>query len=169
MPFSFLLVYISMNLGKRLFQGGMKNCMIKLDDFIRRFAMTCLFLTALLMTYQSITGVKTQTLLAFANLSMKAEHQLEEKIKSQIMHSYKKVKQFTGMNTFFFPSRVFAEGEPTLEDSIDWTKYPKQTVVATGYTAGFESTGKNKDHPEYGITFSGVKVKRDLFSTIAAD
>lgn len=42
-------------------------------------------------------------------------------------------------------------------------------VVATGYYAGKESTGKNPGHPEYGVTFSGVKVRRDAFSTIAAD
>ncbi|WP_273545609.1 3D domain-containing protein [Paenibacillus caui] len=45
------------------------------------------------------------------------------------------------------------------------------TVVATGYTAGFESTGKRLGHPQYGITYSGVKVRRDknTVSTIAAD
>lgn len=42
-------------------------------------------------------------------------------------------------------------------------------VVATGYTAGIESTGKRPGHPQYGITFSGVKVRRDIVSTIAAD
>ncbi|MBB3108376.1 3D (Asp-Asp-Asp) domain-containing protein [Paenibacillus phyllosphaerae] len=42
-------------------------------------------------------------------------------------------------------------------------------VVATGYTAGIESTGKRPGHPQYGITYSGVKVRRDLVSTIAAD
>ncbi len=44
-------------------------------------------------------------------------------------------------------------------------------VMATGYTAGFESTGKTSKHPEYGITYSGVKVRRDknTVSTIAAD
>lgn len=45
------------------------------------------------------------------------------------------------------------------------------TVMATGYTAGVESTGKRPNHPEYGITYSGVKVRRDknVVSTIAAD
>ncbi|WP_425355021.1 3D domain-containing protein [Paenibacillus shirakamiensis] len=45
------------------------------------------------------------------------------------------------------------------------------SVMATGYTAGYESTGKNKNHPSYGITYSGVKVRRDkqTVSTIAAD
>ena len=42
-------------------------------------------------------------------------------------------------------------------------------VIATGYTAGVESTGKGPNHPEYGITYSGVMVKRDLYSTVAAD
>lgn len=42
-------------------------------------------------------------------------------------------------------------------------------VVATGYTAGVESTGKHPGHPQYGITYSGVKVKRGKLSTIAAD
>ncbi|RAV22634.1 hypothetical protein DQG23_06430 [Paenibacillus contaminans] len=42
-------------------------------------------------------------------------------------------------------------------------------VVATGYSAGKESTGKTPGHPEYGITYSGVKVRKDKFSTIAAD
>ncbi|MNO29429.1 Cell wall-binding protein YocH precursor [compost metagenome] len=44
-------------------------------------------------------------------------------------------------------------------------------VMATGYTAGYESTGKRPNHPQYGITYSGVKVRRDknTVSTIAAD
>lgn len=48
---------------------------------------------------------------------------------------------------------------------------PTVKVVATGYTAGYESTGKKPNHPQYGITYSGVKVKRDknTVSTIAAD
>lgn len=48
-------------------------------------------------------------------------------------------------------------------------EYPKVEVVATGYSAGYESTGKTPDHPEYGITYSGIKVRRDHLSTIAAD
>jgi len=45
----------------------------------------------------------------------------------------------------------------------------RMLVTATGYTAGIESTGKRPGHPEYGITYSGVKVRRDHVSTIAAD
>ncbi|MDZ5713628.1 3D domain-containing protein [Jeotgalibacillus haloalkalitolerans] len=46
---------------------------------------------------------------------------------------------------------------------------PSKTVTATGYTAGIESTGKEPGDDLYGITFSGIEVKRDLYSTIAAD
>ncbi len=56
-----------------------------------------------------------------------------------------------------------------LEDTININELEKVNVIATGYTAGIESTGKTPSHPEYGITSSGVKVKRDLYSTIAAD
>ncbi len=56
---------------------------------------------------------------------------------------------------------------PTLHK--DLSKYKTVEVVATGYSAGVESTGKSPGHPEYGITYSGVKVKRSVLSTIAAD
>lgn len=57
----------------------------------------------------------------------------------------------------------------SLDDVIDIAEYPAVKVIATGYTAGPESTGKSVGHPGYGITFSGLQVKRDLYSTIAAD
>jgi 3D (Asp-Asp-Asp) domain-containing protein len=119
--------------------GGVKILMNKTKNWIKRFALVCLFLMALLATFQSISGVNARTLINhFASgLSVSA----------------------TASNTT----------SPSLEDAFDWTKYPKHTVTATGYTAGIESTGKSKGHPEYGITYSGVKVKRDLFSTVAAD
>jgi 3D (Asp-Asp-Asp) domain-containing protein len=56
-----------------------------------------------------------------------------------------------------------------LEAEVNWSQFPVKKVVATGYTAGYESTGKHPEHPQYGITYSGVKVRRDLYSTIAAD
>lgn len=61
------------------------------------------------------------------------------------------------------------EDPRSIEEVVNLGKYSQETVVATGYTAGIESTGKSPDHPEYGITYSGVEVKRDLYSTIAAD
>lgn len=61
------------------------------------------------------------------------------------------------------------EATENLENTLDFSKYQKHQVIATGYTAGVESTGKNPNSPAYGVTYSGVKVKRDLYSTIAAD
>lgn len=57
----------------------------------------------------------------------------------------------------------------SIEQTLLEEQYPTKKVIATGYTAGIESTGKTEEHPEYGITFSGINVKRDLYSTIAAD
>jgi len=51
----------------------------------------------------------------------------------------------------------------------NFESFEKVRVLATGYTAGVESTGKDPTHPEYGITYSGVYVRRDIYSTIAAD
>lgn len=62
-----------------------------------------------------------------------------------------------------------AETEMKLDDYVMKQSHPVRKVVATGYTAGIESTGKTESHPSYGITFSGVPVTRDLYSTIAAD
>ncbi|WP_442865094.1 3D domain-containing protein [Alkalihalobacillus sp. CinArs1] len=76
------------------------------------------------------------------------------------------------LTNWFFPDQkvLTTEEKPqTLDNSQDWSQFPVHTVTATGYTAGVESTGKKPDHPAYGITYSGVKVTRDLYSTIAAD
>src|SRR5699024_12054611 len=55
----------------------------------------------------------------------------------------------------------------TIEEAIDFSDYPTSTVVATGYTAGHESTGKTEGQHDYGITYSGEEVKRDLYTTSA--
>jgi 3D (Asp-Asp-Asp) domain-containing protein len=64
---------------------------------------------------------------------------------------------------------VRKSSQPNSRDVM--AHFPKVEVVATGYYAGVESTGKDPSDPQYGITYSGVKVKRDPlgYSTIAAD
>lgn len=61
------------------------------------------------------------------------------------------------------------EVRETVVTSVMTKNLHHMQVVATGYTAGVESTGKKPGHPQYGITYSGVKVRRDFVSTIAAD
>lgn len=59
--------------------------------------------------------------------------------------------------------------ETEKKESEQLNDYHKVQVTATGYTAGIESTGKTINHPQYGMTYSGVQVRRDLYSTVAAD
>ncbi|MDF2669739.1 MAG: hypothetical protein K0R67_2045 [Paenibacillus sp.] len=56
---------------------------------------------------------------------------------------------------------------PVLHQDI--SQFDTVEVMATGYYAGVESTGKKPGHPQYGITYSGVKVRKGILSTIAAD
>ncbi|ENQ3080192.1 3D domain-containing protein [Bacillus cereus] len=113
-----------------------------------RMIMVCLFVAALCVTWQAMSGISL----------------------SEMIHMYKKnevkVVHAAEENKQAIPS---AEVIRALENAKDWSKYRQVEVTATGYTAGRESTGKTKGHPQYGITYSGVKVKRDIYSTIAAD
>ncbi|WP_062354665.1 3D domain-containing protein [Bacillus kwashiorkori] len=144
-----------------------------IKKLVKRTVMSILFLLAFLTTFQSITGVNAQIL-------FDVNHHIDDRdnvITNPLQHSLKTVGvAFKSLKEVFSPktkisSSTAIEGTPpTLEEAINWDKlYPTATVVATGYTAGYESTGKHPGHPSYGITFSGVKVKRDLYSTIAAD
>ncbi|AGT33286.1 hypothetical protein M493_15350 [Geobacillus genomosp. 3] len=116
---------------------------------MRRTAMTILFLLAFIATFQSVSGVEAKTVLRPFSSALWLEHEPNDGTNGRAKNS--------------------SRSAPRLEDQFDWSKYPSVEVVATGYTAGVESTGKTPDHPEYGITYSGVRVKRDLYSTIAAD
>ncbi|MFC0610858.1 3D domain-containing protein [Scopulibacillus daqui] len=109
--------------------------------------MTLLFICAILTSFHALTGLKASD---FIDSFLKTSH-----------------KPLNG-NT---PKKTQASEpkEMTLEKTLDLKKYPAQRVIATGYTAGIESTGKMPDDPGYGVTYSGVKVRRDLYSTIAAD
>jgi 3D (Asp-Asp-Asp) domain-containing protein len=59
--------------------------------------------------------------------------------------------------------------KPEMKPISNLSFYESVEVMATGYTAGIESTGKSSGHPQYGITYSGVKVRKGIVSTIAAD
>lgn len=141
---------------------------------IRRIVMTCLLTLALVTTYESIFGISAINISGLRLLG--SSPYFDEVETSPIADVSNKKFAFNKRTLSVLSPELTAmshelvESEPLrLEDEIDWSVYPSKTVTATGYTAGVESTGKNPDHPLYGITFSGVKVKRDLYSTIAAD
>jgi 3D (Asp-Asp-Asp) domain-containing protein len=152
--------------------GGVKILMNNLKSGTKRFAMTVLFCMALIVTFQSFSGVNVNTLFPFAKLKMEKELKDSEIFTHQLKSLgivFKNLKQLVHHEANQSVTKASAATETTLENAFDWSKYPSKTVLATGYTAGFESTGKYQGHPEYGITYSGVKVKRDLYSTVAAD
>jgi 3D (Asp-Asp-Asp) domain-containing protein len=141
----------------------------------RRVVMTTLFSLALLTSFETISGVSANQI---TNWWLEEEHSFTKKVEEK--HSLDaSIKKFTmrfrslpmfGGETQMLSSHEVVESKPlSLEEAIDWSQYPSKRVMATGYTAGVESTGKRPGHPQYGITFSGVTVKRDLYSTIAAD
>ena len=67
------------------------------------------------------------------------------------------------------PASLAGQTEEVTLSFLNREHFRALEVTATGYYAGPESTGKSPGHPEYGITYSGVKVRKGLFSTIAAD
>ncbi len=139
--------------------------------FIRRVMLMVLFLGALGATFQSISGVKAESLLANTNYGDEVDGKdsvIDHTVK-QIGLAFKFLNNIASDETLISSSEEVIGAPPKLEEAFDWGQYPKATVTATGYTAGVESTGKNPGHPEFGITYSGVKVTRDLFSTVAAD
>jgi 3D (Asp-Asp-Asp) domain-containing protein len=136
--------------------------------WIRRVMLMVLFFGALGATFQSISGVKAESLVTKANTDSGDDSVIDHTLKS-IGLAFKFLNNIASEETLISSSEEVIGAPPKLEEAFDWGQYPKATVTATGYTAGVESTGKNPGHPEFGITYSGVKVTRDLFSTVAAD
>lgn len=140
-------------------------------NFFRRVGMSILFLAALLTTFQTISGVEASSYY----LSNQKETTVNNEKETYVNHTFKQLGVvFKNLKEAFVTETLISSseevsGEPPLLEDRDWSQYPSKQVIATGYTAGFESTGKNPSHPQFGITYSGVKVKRDLYSTIAAD
>ncbi|TWN74637.1 Cell wall-binding protein YocH [Bacillus licheniformis] len=133
----------------------------KVMTMFRRFLMTVLFVLAFMTTFFAVSGVEAQDIYSWAK-----ERDLSLK---QLMLTFKSLPEEKAEKTSLSAAEQIKNKPKSLEDAFDWSKYPKQKVTATGYTAGAESTGKQPHHPDYGITYSGVKVKRDLYSTVAAD
>lgn len=143
---------------------------MKIKKIIRRASMLLLFLGAFYITVTSISNV------TLADMHVWGEQIVLEDTLDDSQHTSKnrqialedKTLNKTKENKRYISNDEIT-GPKTLEEAVNFKQYPSETVIATGYTSGIESTGKTEGHPEYGITYSGVKVKRDLYSTIAAD
>ncbi|WP_332695724.1 3D domain-containing protein [Halalkalibacter lacteus] len=147
--------------------------MVSLTTVSRRLFMSGLFVAAFFTTFQTFSGVSAAQLQQWMMDNFEKER--EEVVHTVRDNAFKgtsfKRRALPAVKTeeLSMSQEVMELTPMSLEDAVDWSQYPSQKVIATGYTAGYESTGKNPDHPGYGITFSGVQVKRDLYSTIAAD
>src|SRR5690625_2084899 len=121
--------------------------------------------------YTTISSISNVTFLdikeSFAAEVSSYEQEMDGVNERQIFLQEKKINSKLENKTYISSEQI--TGPRTLEEAVDFKQYPTEKVIATGYTAGVESTGKTPNHPENGITYYGVKVKRDLYSTIAAD
>ncbi len=142
---------------------------MNLRNFIQRTIMLMLITAALYVTLSSISNVPFTHIEAWAQETAISTGALsgEREVHRQIALNEKRLNHMKENKKLISSEDI--EGPQTLEEAVAMEEYPSATVVATGYTAGVESTGKSPDHPQYGITFSGVQVTRDLYSTIAAD
>lgn len=142
---------------------------------MRRVIMSGLFIAAFFTTFGNFSGVSAAELQRWMYEQVSITDQDQEELHTARNNAYKKSffnrrsLPFVKTEEMSMSEEIVESTDVPLEEAIDWSKYPSERVVATGYTAGVESTGKNPDHPSYGITYSGVQVKRDLYSTIAAD
>ena len=147
-----------------------RGVIMKIINLCRRIGMILLFIGALYFTVASISNVSLADMHVWGDQKILEEPVNDSQASSENKHIELKNKV---LNRLMERTRLISnddiEAPKTLEEAVNVEQYPSDTVVATGYTAGIESTGKTDNHPEYGITYSGVKVKRDLYSTIAAD
>lgn len=145
--------------------------MYDIKKWAKRMVIAVAFSFALLSTFQTISGVEAKQVIDYmsekANEGEGSTLSFKHALKS-IGLAFKDLNKTLEADHLKLSASTVAEEPPSLND-WDWSQYDTKEVIATGYTAYYESTGKNPGHPEFGITYSGVKVKRDLYSTIAAD
>lgn len=147
-----------------------RGVIMKIKKLCRRTGMVLLFIGALYFTVASISNISLADMYVWGD-----QNTLENTTgDARVLPENEQIGLINNsLNKLIENTKVISTDDrelpETLEEAVNVKQYPSDTVVATGYTAGAESTGKTDNHPEYGITYSGVKVKRDLYSTIAAD
>ncbi|WP_283159436.1 3D domain-containing protein [Virgibacillus pantothenticus] len=148
---------------------------MKTKNLMQKMFMSLLFVAACSFVIMALNGVSEASakLWPYASYGVQKLSEQEDMIKGNHVSTRQTNLEEKGFHQAKEEKRQISSNQidhvKTLEEAVNYEQYPSKKVVATGYTAGIESTGKNRDHPEYGITYSGVQVKRDLYSTIAAD
>src|SRR5699024_5474251 len=122
----------------------------------KKIFMIVLLVLALGSTFTVITNVTVQEVVA--SIAKTEKNGSSHHLQRDIIDRVKYIKFQDNQKTYVSSEEVTQPA--TLEETLDLSQYEKQHVIATGYTAGVESTGKSPDHPAFGITYSGVKVTR---------
>src|SRR5690625_5242230 len=118
---------------------------MKLRNFIQRTTMVMLISAAFFVTLSSISNVSFTHIEAWAQESSLGSLALSNDQEVH-RHTTLKEKRLNHMNEDKkLISSEDIEGPQTLEEAIAMEEYPSATVVATGYTAGVESTGKSPE------------------------
>lgn len=135
----------------------------------RKVAFLILLVLALFTTWSFLTNMSVQDVFHWhtekrAHAESFTDRSIDESLE-QLSNKFENV--ILSQDTY--EDEATEDENLTLEEYVASRDYPMKRVMATGYTAGVESTGKTEEHPAYGITFSGIPVLRDLYSTIAAD
>jgi len=116
---------------------------------------------------QSIQTAERSSLFVYVDDALTSSSARQVQLTSMLLDSSSKKKSSSDAKAVTANQNVMFNDDLLAPENSSVLKQVK--VTATGYTAGIESTGKEPGHPEYGITYSGVKVRRDYVSTIAAD
>ncbi|MGV3488937.1 MAG: 3D domain-containing protein [Tuberibacillus sp.] len=132
---------------------------------IRRAALGVLLIAAFYSTFHSISGLEPADFYNWYN--SKAEDSVTAAKNLQPVQTILREKKMDQGSPYIQSLHSQEAFRRTVVP--EFSRFPSKIVVATGYTAGIESTGKTPNDPAYGITYSGVRVRRDMYSTIAAD
>ncbi|MNZ99891.1 Cell wall-binding protein YocH precursor [compost metagenome] len=138
---------------------------------VTKIGFSCLLVALVLQ------GIVTENTINAVSINLSGssqyEYQAAQQYQISLWKQQTKVLQHQSSNQATDSYRIISDSKVDKAAKLDQAKKKMMTVkvMATGYTAGYESTGKRPNHPQYGITYSGVKVRRDknTVSTIAAD
>src|SRR5690625_2791624 len=132
---------------------------MRIKKLIYYVCLTIVFFGAVYSTLSSLSNMTISDVLLFTQ--GKEERAKEDKELLSYEQDYKQFNYVTKDQQYLSNEKI---EEPLQLEEVVQNKYEDRiSVIATGYTAGYESTGKREGHPQYGITYSGVKVKRDLY------
>src|SRR5690625_2209089 len=113
--------------------------------FVEKVVLFLLFIVAFYVTFYTlvnITFVYVINVYAYESVTSTDVHKLP---RVNEVDSYVPKKTFKNkLERKKYISSEQIDGPKTLEEAIDFSQYPKKRVVATGYTAGVESTGDRK-------------------------